>query len=96
MSPPTTLLSPSRVSHTGGGTASAFQARIVDFCFSNGIDISNAKARKLGVRIARRAESMQEEFDFDRELRVLGIYRDPTAADAINSVERNAATASQT
>ena len=96
MSPPTTLLSPSRVSHTGGGTASAFQARIVDFCFSNGIDISNAKARKLGVRIARRAESMQEEFDFDRELRVLGIYRYPTAADAINNVERNAATASQT
>ena len=96
MSPPTTLLSPSRVSHTGGGTASAFQARIVDFCFSNGIDISNAKARKLGVRIARRAESMQEEFDFDRELRVLGIYRDPTAADAIYSVERNVATASQT
>lgn len=96
MSPPTTLLSPSRVSHTGGGTASAFQARIVDFCFSNGIDISNAKARKLGVRVARRAESMQEEFDFDRELRVLGIYRDPTAADAIYSVERNVATASQT
>ena len=96
MSPPTTLLSPSRVSHTGGGTASAFQARIVDFCFSNGIDISNAKARKLGVRIARRAESMQEEFDFDRELRVLGIYRDPTAADAIYNVERNVATASQT
>lgn len=96
MSPPTTLLSPSRVSHTGGGTASAFQARIIDFCFSHGIDISNAKARKLGVRIARRAESMQAEFDFDRELRVLGIHWDPTAADAIYNVERNAASPSET
>ena len=35
--------------------------------------------------------AMQEEFDFDRELRVLGIHRDPTAADAIYNVERNAA-----
>lgn len=81
---------------SGGETARGFTYRILEFCAENSVDLSWSKATRLGTRMKRRADLMQEEFDFDRELRVLGIYRDPTAADAIYNVERNVATASQT
>lgn len=87
-SPPvaTATLSPSRVSHAGG-TASGYQARIIDHCHAHGVEISTSKARKLGVRIARRAERQQQEHDFYQALRVLGIYEDTTARDAVRNVE---------
>lgn len=87
MSPPSVAtFSPSRVSHAGG-TASGFQARILDHCRAHGVEISTSKARKLGVRIARRAERQQQEHDFYTALRVLGIYDDETARQAVYSVE---------
>ena len=77
----------SRVSHTGG-TASGFQARIIDHCLTHGIEISNSKARKLGIRLARRMEAMNEEFDFYESLRILGMTTDTTARDAVRNIER--------
>ena len=71
----------SRVSHTGG-TASGFQARIVDHCLTHGIEISNSKARKLSIRLARRMEAMNEQFDFYESLRILGMTTDTTARQA--------------
>lgn len=79
---------PSTVSHRGGeAKASGFQNRIIAYCFENGIEITNGKARKLGIRLARRAQSMQSEFDFYESLRVLGIHTDSTARDAIKNLE---------
>ena len=65
-----------------GGTASAFKARIISHCIDNGIELAPAKAQKLGVRIARRAEKMQQEFDFYESLRILGMTSDTTARQA--------------
>ena len=76
----TTATNLSRVSHTGG-TASGFQARIIDHCLTHGIEISNSKARKLSIRLARRMEAMNEQFDFFESLRILGMTTDSTARD---------------
>ena len=78
----------SQPSSAQGGTASAFKARIISYCIDNGIEIAPAKAQKLGIRIARRAEKMQQEFDFFESLRVLGMTSDPTARDAVRNIER--------
>ena len=78
----------SQSSFAQGGTASAFKARIISYCIDNGIEIAPAKAQKLGIRIARRAERMQQEFDFFESLRVLGMTSDPTARDAVRNIER--------
>ena len=86
----TTATNLSRVSHTGG-TASGFQARIIDHCLTHGIEISNSKARKLGIRLARRMEAMNEEFDFYESLRILGMTTDTTARDAVRNIERETA-----
>ena len=72
----------SQPSFAQGGTASAFKARIISYCIDNGIDLAPAKAQKLGVRIARRAEKMQQEFDFYESLRILGMTTDSTARQA--------------
>lgn len=83
--------SPSTVSHRGGeGNASGFQNRIISYCFDHGLEVTNGKARKLGIRLARRAESMRDEFDFYESLRVLGIHTDSTARDAIKNLEKSA------
>lgn len=86
-SPPvaTATLSLSRVSHAGG-TASGFKARIIDHCFHEGIEITDSKARKLAVRMKRRADRMNEEFDFFAEMKILGMTSDPTARDAIRRI----------
>ncbi len=84
---PATVTDLSRVSHTGG-TASGFQNRIIRFCFDNGIEISNSKARKLSIRLARRMDAMSEEFDFYESLRILGMTTDTTARDAVRNLER--------
>lgn len=78
----------SQPSFAQGGTASAFKARIISYCIDNGVELSNSKAQRLAVRIARRAEKMQQEFDFFESLRVLGMTSDPTARDAVRNIER--------
>ena len=78
----------SQPSFAQGGTASAFKARIVSYCIDNGVELSNSKAQRLAIRIARRAEKMQAEFDFFESLRVLGMTSDPTARDAVRNIER--------
>ena len=73
---------------SGGRTAAGFMRRIIDHCAEVGEFISESKARRLGVRLARRAERMQEEFDFYEGLRVLGIQSDPTAREAVYNIEK--------
>ena len=73
---------------SGGTSAKGFTWRIVAYCEEHGIPLSGSKADRLGVRMKRRAERMQEEFDFYEGLRVLGIFKDETARDAIRNMER--------
>ena len=86
MSTATTITS--QPSFAQGGTASAFKARIVSYCIDNGVELSNSKAQCLAVRIARRAERMQQEFDFFEHMRILGMTSDTTARDAVRNIER--------
>ena len=68
---------------TGGEPHTGFKQRILAYCMENGIEMSGAKARRLGQRMWKRAVIMQQEFDFYRELRILGVYQDKTARNAI-------------
>ena len=86
MSTATTITS--QPSFAQGGTASAFKARIVSYCIDNGVELSASKAQRLAVRIARRAEMMQQEFDFFEHMRILGMTSDTTARDAVRNIER--------
>ena len=70
-----------------GTSAKGFTWRIVAHCEEHGIPLSGSKADRLGVRMKRRAESQQEEFDFFAALRILGIQSDPTAREAVYNVE---------
>ena len=78
----------SQPSFAQGGTASAFKARIISYCIDNGVELSGSKAQRLAVRIARRAERMQQEFDFYEHMRILGMTSDTTARDAVRNIER--------
>lgn len=64
--------------------------RILAWCDETGTPVTDSKARRLGVRIARRADAMQREFDFYEALRILGMTTDTTARDAVRNIERNA------
>lgn len=64
-------------------TASGFQTRILEAVPT----MNRNYAKRVAYRLKRRAERMQEHFDFDRELRILGIISDPTSRDAIRNIE---------
>lgn len=49
--------------------------------------LSRGRVKALAKRITYRAQSMQEQFDFFAEMRILGLISDPTARDAIRKVE---------
>lgn len=65
-----------------GRTAWGFTLKILAYCAETGQNLTKSKAERLGVRMKRRADSMQSEFDFYESLRVLGIHTDATARDA--------------
>lgn len=46
--------------------------------------LSRSKCQRLALKLAKRAERMQEEFDFYAELRVLGIHTDAAAKKSID------------
>ena len=49
------------------------------------------KAERLAIKIGKRAEAMQEQFDFYECLRILGLISDTTARDAVSNLEKAAA-----
>lgn len=61
-------------------TTTGFQARIM----REVPGINKRYAERLGRRMKHLADRMQAEFDFYRGLRILGIYEDPTARDAVD------------
>ena len=67
-------------------TATGFEKRIA----LAAPQLSRSKCQRLALKLAKRAERMQEEFDFFTELRVLGIHADRTALTAITNTEAHA------
>ena len=64
-------------------TTTGFEKRIAATC----PHLSRSKVQRLALKLAKRAERMQEEFDFYDQLRILGIQADPTALTAIKNME---------
>lgn len=46
-------------------------------------DLSRGQVKKIARKLAHRAERMQTVEEFERALRILGVYSDPTARDAL-------------
>ena len=66
-------------------TATGFEKRIAAHPQAQGL--SRSKIQRLAAKLVKRAQSMQEQFDFFAELRILGLVSDPTARTAISNVE---------
>lgn len=45
--------------------------------------LSRGQVKKIARKLAHRAERMQTVEDFEQALKVLGVYSDPTARDAL-------------
>ena len=65
-----------------GGAETGYKQRILAHCLDNGIEMTGAKARRLGQRMWLLAQKMQQEFDFYEALRILGMTTDTTARQA--------------
>lgn len=68
-------------------TATGYRNRLLEEAPALGIQVSKKQAEKIGIRIARRIESQMVELDFYEALRIMGIISDPTARDAVRSLE---------
>ena len=66
-------------------SATGFEKRIAAHPQAQGL--SRSKIQRLAAKLVKRANAMQEQFDFFAEMRVLGLVSDPTARDAIRNVE---------
>lgn len=64
-------------------TVTGYQKKIMDAV----PEMKKSKAEKLAHKIAKRAQLMQEQFDFFESLRIMGIISDPTARDAVRNLE---------
>jgi len=45
------------------------------------------KAERLAIKLVKRQERMQEQFDFYESLRIFGVITDTTPRDAIRNIE---------
>lgn len=72
-------------------TASQFKNRLIAEAPNIGVTVTTGQAAKMGIRLARRAERMAEQFDFYESLRILGLISDTTARDAVANLEAAAA-----
>ena len=73
-------------------TITGYQKRILEVA----PQLGKNKAERLAIKLAKRQERMQEQFDFDESLRIFGVITDTTPRDAIRNIEdaerqRNAA-----
>ncbi|AIY01172.1 hypothetical protein ART_1573 [Arthrobacter sp. PAMC 25486] len=64
-------------------TATGFKNRIIEAVPG----VNHNFAARCANRIKRRADRMQEEFDFYESLRILGLVSDTTARDAVRNLE---------
>ncbi len=60
-------------------STTGFERRISETC----PHLSRGQVKKIAKRLAYRAEKMQTVHDFEHALKVLGIYTDSTARDAL-------------
>ena len=60
-------------------SATGFEKRIAAAAPS----LSRGQVKKIARKLAHRAERMQTVEEFEHALKILGIYSDPTARDAV-------------
>lgn len=70
-------------------TITGYQKKIME----TAPEIGKNKAERLAIKLAKRQERMQEQFDFYESLRIFGVISDPTPRDAIRNIEREQAAA---
>jgi hypothetical protein len=64
-------------------TITGYQKRILEAA----PQLGKNKAERLAIKLAKRQERMQEQFDFDESLRIFGVITDTTPRDAIRNIE---------
>ena len=68
-------------------TITGYQKRILEAA----PEVGKNKAERLAIKLVKRQERMQEQFDFYECLRILGLISDTTARDAVRNLEAVAA-----
>lgn len=64
-------------------TITGYQKRILEAA----PEVGKNKAERLAIKLAKRQERMQEQFDFYESLRIFGVITDTTPRDAIRNIE---------
>ena len=64
-------------------TITGYQKRILEAAPA----IGKNKAERLAIKLVKRQERMQEQFDFYESLRIFGVITDSTPRDAIRNIE---------
>ena len=65
-------------------TITGYQKRIMEAA----PDVGKNKAERLAIKLVKRQERMQEQFDFYESLRIFGVITDTTPRDAVRNLER--------
>jgi len=64
-------------------TITGYQKRILE----TAPEVGKNKAERLAIKLVKRQERMQEQFDFYESLRIFGVITDTTPRDAIRNIE---------
>jgi len=64
-------------------TITGYQKRIMEAA----PQVGKNKAERLAIKLVKRQERMQQEFDFYESLRIFGVITDTTPRDAIRNIE---------
>jgi hypothetical protein len=64
-------------------TITGYQKRILEAA----PEVGKNKAERLAIKLVKRQERMQEQFDFYESLRIFGVITDTTPRDAIRNIE---------
>lgn len=64
-------------------TITGYQKRILEAA----PQVGKNKAERLAIKLVKRQERMQQEFDFYESLRIFGVIADTTPRDAIRNIE---------
>jgi len=73
-------------------TRTQWKKRITEYCLANGIDKSAGQIERMAIKAYKRVEHEEQlrnatEYEiFEAGLRILGIYTDTTARDALTEV----------
>ncbi|MGP5395974.1 hypothetical protein [Arthrobacter rhombi] len=68
-------------------TTTGFEKRVIEAVPG----VKKSRAQRIAAKLVKRQARMNEQFDFEESLRILGIITDTTARDAVANLEAVAA-----